>query len=65
VDGLELKIKRLRAGVRAYELAHQLGMSESALSRIETGRTQPTAELTARIENALRTTTSPADKVPA
>jgi transcriptional regulator with XRE-family HTH domain len=65
VDGLDIKIARLRAGVRAYELAHRLGLSESALSRIETGRKQPSPELTARIAEALSTAGSPADKVPA
>ena len=65
MDGIELKIKRIRAGVRAYELAHRLGMSESALSRIETGRKQPSAELTARINEALSTAGSPATPRPA
>jgi transcriptional regulator with XRE-family HTH domain len=64
VDGLEIKIARIRAGVRAYELAHQLGMSESALSRIETGRKQPSPELAARIADALNTAGSPG-RVPA
>ena len=38
MDGIEIKIARIRAGVRAFELAHSIGLSESALSRIETGR---------------------------
>jgi transcriptional regulator with XRE-family HTH domain len=38
MDGLDLKIARLRAGVRGYELARHVGMTESMLSRIETGR---------------------------
>jgi len=65
MDGIELKILRIRAGIRAYELARRLGMSESALSRIETGRRQPSPELTERIAGALNTPGSPADKVPA
>jgi transcriptional regulator with XRE-family HTH domain len=65
VDGIEIKIARIRAGVRAYELAHRLGLSESALSRIETGRKQPSAELAERIADALSTAGSPADRVPA
>jgi transcriptional regulator with XRE-family HTH domain len=65
VDGIELKILRIRAGVRAYELAHRLGMSESALSRIETGRKEPSAKLVARINKALSAAGSPADRVPA
>ena len=38
MDGLDLKIARLRAGVRGFELARHVGMTESMLSRIETGR---------------------------
>jgi len=54
VDGLEIKIARIRAGVRAYELAQRVGLSESAMSRIETGRKQPSPELAKRITDALR-----------
>jgi len=60
LEGIEIKVARIRAGIRGYDLAHQLGMSESALSRIETGRKQPSAELAARIADALRT----ADRAP-
>ncbi len=60
MDGIEIKIARIRAGVRAYELAHRVGLSESALSRIETGRKQPTTEELARITEALKATGSPA-----
>lgn len=65
MDGLEIKIARIRARVRAYELAQLVGLSESAMSRIETGRKQPSPELAARIADALSTAGSPADKVPA
>ena len=64
MDGIDIKIARIRAGVRAYELAHQLGLSESALSRIETGRKQPSPELAERITEALSPAGSP-DRVPA
>ena len=60
-----LKIKRIRARVRAYELAQRVGLSESTLSRIETGRKQPSAELAKRIDEALSAAGSPADRVPA
>jgi len=60
VDGIEIKIARIRAGVRAYELAHRVGLSESALSRIETGRKQASPELAERISEALSTAGSPA-----
>jgi transcriptional regulator with XRE-family HTH domain len=60
VDGIEIKIARIRAGVRAYELAQHVGMSESTLSRIETGRRQPSAEEATRIADALSTAGSPA-----
>ena len=65
MDGIELKIKRIRAGVRAYELAQRVGMSESALSRIETGRKQPSPEMVKRINEALSAAGSPATTRPA
>jgi transcriptional regulator with XRE-family HTH domain len=65
VDGLELRISRLRAGLKLYELADRIGLSESALSRIETGRTQPSPELVVRITEELSVAGSPADRVPA
>ena len=64
MDGLEIKIARIRAGVRAYDLAQRVGLSESALSRIETGRKQPSPEVAARITEALSTAGSPG-RVPA
>jgi len=63
--GLELKIARLRSGLRAYELARRIGITEAAMSRIETGRQRPTAEVEARILEVLSTAGSPANKVPA
>ena len=60
MDGIDIKIARIRAGVRAYELAHRVGLSESALSRIETGRKRPTPELVERITDALSVAGSPA-----
>jgi len=56
MDGLEFKIARLRAGLRAYEVARRVGLSESALSRIETGRRQASPEEAARIAEALSAT---------
>jgi len=45
VKGLELKIMRLRAGLRQYDLAARLGISPNRLSEIETGRRQPSPEV--------------------
>lgn len=36
--GTALKIARITAGVKLYVLAHRLGITESALSRMETGK---------------------------
>jgi transcriptional regulator with XRE-family HTH domain len=38
VKGIDLKVLRIRAGVRQYELAAQLGMNPSRLSLVESGR---------------------------
>jgi len=36
--GLELKIARLRAGLKQYELAAKVGIAPTQLSEFETGR---------------------------
>lgn len=65
VQGIDIRIARIRAGLKLYELAGMAGIREPELSMIETGRKQPSAEKAARIENALNTTGSPAARVPA
>lgn len=45
VKGLDLKIMRLRAGLRQYDLAARLGIPPNRLSEIESGRRQPSEEL--------------------
>ncbi len=49
ISGLELKVLRIRAGLRQYELAAQLGITQTKLSEIECGRAQPSMELLQRI----------------
>ena len=38
MKGIDLKVLRIRSGVRQYELAAQLGMNPSRLSLVENGR---------------------------
>ena len=38
MDGLELKLRRLRAGARQFDVARYAGVSEAVVSRLETGR---------------------------
>ena len=59
MDGLDLKIARLRAGVRGYELARHVGLSESALSRIETGRRVASPDELARLMAAVDALAAP------
>lgn len=49
MDALELKIARIRAGFRQYELAAKVGITQTKLSEIECGRLQPSPELLQRI----------------
>lgn len=49
LQAIDLKILRLRAGLKQYELAARLGIPASALSEIENGRRQPSPELLARM----------------
>ena len=45
MNGIEIKIARIRAGLRQYEVAARVGMPPSRLCEIECGRRQPTHEL--------------------
>jgi transcriptional regulator with XRE-family HTH domain len=49
MDGLEIKIARLRAGLKQYELAAKVGITQTKLSEIECGRLQPSPELLQRV----------------
>ncbi len=54
--GLELKIARLRAGLKQYELAAKVGIAPTQLCEIETGRREVPADL---LERILRVISSP------
>ena len=53
--GLQLKVARIRAGRKQYELAAKVGVSGTVLSRIEAGLTVPSDVLLARLWDELRT----------
>lgn len=52
-DGLDLKLARIRAGIRQYELAVRLGIAAARLSEIEAGRRILTQEMAERIKRAI------------
>lgn len=43
--GLEIKIRRLRAGVTQSDLARELGISQTHLCNVENGRLSPSLRL--------------------
>jgi len=49
VKGLDIKIARLKAGFRQYDVAARLGIPPSRLSEIESGRRQPSDVLLKRL----------------
>lgn len=49
VNGLYIKIARLKAGLRQYDLAARLGIPPSRLSEIESGRRKPAPEIIRQI----------------
>jgi transcriptional regulator with XRE-family HTH domain len=53
MDGVEIKIARLRAGLRQYELAAKVRITQTKLSEIECGRLQPSPELLQRVLEAI------------
>ena len=53
VDSMELKLMRLRSGLKQYQVAAAVGIAPCRLSEIETGRRDPSPELLNRIVKAL------------
>lgn len=47
--GLRLKLARIRAGRKQYEVAAKVGVSGTILSRIEAGTIEPRADLVVRL----------------
>lgn len=45
MKGVEIKIARIRAGLRQYEVAMSVGISPNRLSEIEAGKRRPSPEL--------------------
>ena len=48
-SGLALKIARLQAGLKQYELAAKVGIASTQLCEIETGRREASPDLLERI----------------
>ena len=53
MDTLELKVMRMKRGLRQYEVAAMVGIAPCRLSEIETGRRQPDPELLQRIREVI------------
>ncbi|MFC2001863.1 helix-turn-helix domain-containing protein [Chloroflexota bacterium] len=49
INGLDIKIARLKAGLRQYDLTAHLGIPPSQLSEIESGRRKPSPEIIRQI----------------
>lgn len=54
--GLQLKLARVRAGRKQWEVAAKVGVSGTVLSRIESGAVIPSDELIARLWAEIRPT---------
>jgi transcriptional regulator with XRE-family HTH domain len=53
MDGTELRIARIRVGLKQYEAAQQAGMRPNELSLIENGRASASPEQLARLSQVL------------
>jgi transcriptional regulator with XRE-family HTH domain len=53
-EGVEIKIARIRAGLRQYEVATSVGILPNRLSEIEAGRRRPSPELLERILHVIK-----------
>jgi putative transcriptional regulator len=49
----KIKIRRIEKGIKQWELASKIKVSESLLSKIETGRRQPSPRIVRKIALAL------------
>lgn len=52
--GRKVKEKRLKKGLKQYELAHEAGISNTYLSDVEVGRTTPSIKTLNKISKALK-----------
>lgn len=53
MKGIRLKILRIRAGLRQYQVAAKVGIPATKLCEIEAGRRQPSYDLLQRILQAI------------
>ena len=53
-EGIEIKIARIRAGLRQYDVAQSVGILPNRLSEIEAGRRRPSPELLKRIFQVIK-----------
>jgi transcriptional regulator with XRE-family HTH domain len=53
-EGIEIKVARIRAGLRQYEVAASVGILPNRLSEIEAGRRRPSPQLLQRIFEAIQ-----------
>jgi len=53
MNGLELKISRLRAGMKQYQLARELGISQPLLSKYENDYQEPPPHVKEKLQEIL------------
>ena len=54
MDGLKLKIMRIEAGLRQYQVAAKVGIPATKLCEIEAGRRQPSDDLLEHILQVIK-----------
>jgi len=54
MKGIKLKILRIEAGLRQYEVAAKVGIAATKLCEIETGRREPSEDLVQRILQVIK-----------
>ena len=62
INGLDIKIAGLKAGLRQYDLAAILGIPPSRLSEIESGRRKPAPEIVRQILKILGKSKQPTNQ---
>lgn len=60
--GMDLKVARIRAGIKQYELASYLGLPQTTVCDLENGRRSLSPEKVASITDAIQTLKNAYDK---
>lgn len=54
MKGIDIKVSRIKSGIKSYELANKLGITPDIMSKIELDHIRPNKELSRKISSVLK-----------